>query len=75
MDSWLALGQAITDAGGWAAFFGLVSLIGIGLWRRWWVPGFWHSELEAEVKQLRKTVLSMTAELARERRRRRDDAP
>lgn len=72
---WLALGQAITDAGGWAAFLALVVLVGIGLWRGWWVPGFWHRELEAEVRQLRQTVLRMTGELARERRRRRGDAP
>lgn len=74
MDSWLEAGQSIVDAGGWAAFFGLLLLIGIGLWRRWWVPGFWFTELEAEVKALRKSVLTMTAELARERRRRRTDA-
>lgn len=75
MAEWVGLGQALSEAGGWACFLLLVALIGIGLWRRWWVPGFWHTELEAEVKQLRKTVLDMTAQLARERRRRRTDAP
>lgn len=74
MAEWLALGQSIIDAGGWAAFFALVSLTGVGLWRKWWVPGFWYSDIETEVKALRKTVLTMTAELARERRRRRTDA-
>lgn len=75
MAEWLGIGQALSDAGGWAAFLTLVVLIGIGLWRRWWVPGFWHSELEVEVKELRARVLTMTAELARERRRRRTDVP
>lgn len=75
MESWLALGQSITDAGGWAAFFGLVSLIGIGLWRGWWVPGFWYKERDADVKELRKALADQTAaELERERRRRRGDA-
>ena len=72
---WLAFGTAIDRAGGWAAFLGLIALIGIGLWRRWWVPGFWFTEVNDEVKALRKAVLSLTTELARERRRRRSDAP
>lgn len=75
MDTWLASGQAIVDAGGWAAFFALLVLVGVGLWRRWWVPGFWFTELEAEVKALRKTVLTLTAQVNRDRRSRRTDHP
>jgi hypothetical protein len=74
VDWWVALGQTISEAGGWAAFLGLVCLIGVGLWRRWWVPGFLFVELEAEVKLLRKSIVSLTGQLARERRRRRTDA-
>lgn len=37
---WLAIGKAISDIGGWAAFLGLVALIGIGGFRRWWVWGW-----------------------------------
>ena len=48
------------DIGGWAAFLGPGSLIGVGLWRRWWVPGFWYAEMEAEVKRLRPQVLRLT---------------
>lgn len=73
MDWWVVLGKAIEDAGGWAAFLGLVSLIGLGLWRKWWVPGFLYTELEAEVKDLKKVVSRLTARLARERRRRDSD--
>jgi hypothetical protein len=74
MDAWLSIGQAIEKAGGWAAFLGLVSIVGVGLWRRWWVPGFLYVEKEAEVKELQRAVARLTESLTRERRRRRSDA-
>jgi hypothetical protein len=73
MDWWVVVGKTIEDAGGWAAFLGLLSLIGLGLWRKWWVPGFLYVELEAEVKDLKKVVSRLTARLARERRQRGTD--
>jgi hypothetical protein len=71
---WLAIGQAVSDLGGWTTSVVLVVLILVGLWRRWWVPGFLYAEMDAEVKLLRKSIVSLTGQLARERRRRRTDA-
>lgn len=69
----LAIAKALSDLGGWTAFLALVVAIAVGLWRRWWVPGFLYVELEAEVKALRKTVARLTLRLARDRRQRRTD--
>lgn len=32
--------QILADAGGWAAFVALVGVIGLGVIKGWWVPGF-----------------------------------
>lgn len=62
------------SAGGFALFLGLIVLIGVGLWRQWWVPGFWYRAKDAEVKELRIVVSRLTTQLNRERRRRGTDA-
>lgn len=44
---WLAVGKAISDIGGWAAFLGLIVLIAIAGMRRWWVFGWMYDRSEA----------------------------
>jgi len=36
----IAIGKAIADLGGWAAFLTVIVAIGVALLRRWWVPGW-----------------------------------
>jgi hypothetical protein len=48
---WIAIGRAISDAGGWAAFLALIVLLGVGLMRRWWVPGWLFDRLEARAEK------------------------
>jgi hypothetical protein len=43
---WLAIGKAISDIGGWAAFLALVVLIAVGGVRRWWVYGWVYDRAE-----------------------------
>jgi hypothetical protein len=75
-----ALGSQLADLGGFALFLLLVVTIAVGLWRGWWVPGFiareWKGERDqarTELAEARKTVNTLTVELARERRRRASD--
>lgn len=77
----------MSEVGGFALFLGLVALAGLGLWRRWWVPGFWFDEKDAALKaaldanhalreanaELRAQNRELRGDLVRERRRRRDD--
>jgi hypothetical protein len=42
----IAIGKAIADIGGWAAFLALVALIGVGGVRRWWVFGWIYDRSE-----------------------------
>lgn len=69
----LATAQSLIDIGGWAAFLASWFVIGIGLYRKWWVLGIFYAPLEAEVKALREAVLKLSVRLAREGRRRGDD--
>ena len=75
-----ALGKQLADLGGFALFMLLAASIAVGLWRRWWVPGWIASEWKAERDSARaesaadrKTVAALTLQLARERRRRASD--
>lgn len=43
---WLAIGKAISDVGGWAAFLALVALIAITGARRIWVWGWMYDRAE-----------------------------
>jgi predicted Na+-dependent transporter len=61
------------DAGGLVLFLALLILIGIGLWRGWWVPGPFYREKADAVKTLTATVERLTKALERERRRRSTD--
>lgn len=47
----LALGKAIADIGGWAAFFALMALLAIGGQRRWWVFGWMYDRVEARAEK------------------------
>ena len=47
----LALGKAIADIGGWAAFFGLMALLAAGGIRRWWVFGWMYDRIEARAEK------------------------
>ena len=40
MPDFPAIGKALSDLGGWAAFLALVVAIGVGGMRRWWVFGW-----------------------------------
>lgn len=71
--NFIALGRAAADLGGFALFLVLLIVIGVGLWRRWWVPGWLYLEKASDVKDLTKAVERLTTELARERRRRSTD--
>ena len=70
----VATAQALADVGGWAAFLASWIVIGVGLYRKWWVLGIFYAPLEAEVKALREAVLNLSVRLARERGKRGDDA-
>jgi uncharacterized membrane protein YciS (DUF1049 family) len=72
---WLAFAESILNAGGWTVVVFLVVVIGIGLWRGWWVLRPWYREKADEVMELRRTVKSLTAQLSRERNRRKSDEP
>lgn len=80
--------KRLVEAGALTILVLLVVAIFVGLWRRWWVPGFWYDEKVAALKdavtalaevtaanvELRIENARLRAENARERRRRRDDA-
>jgi hypothetical protein len=46
----VAIGKALSDAGGWAAFLAVVILIGIGSLKRFrfWVPGWLYEDERAQ---------------------------
>jgi len=78
----VALGKALSDLGGLGLFLVAVVAATVGLHRRWWVPGWIDKEREAVVTRLRaenrelvRSNARLTEQLARERRRRRTDAP
>lgn len=48
---WIAIGRAISDAGGWAAFLALIVLIGVGGLRRWWVFGWMYDRQETRAEK------------------------
>jgi len=48
---WLALGKALSDIGGWAAFLALAVLILIGGFRRWWVWGWMYDRTESRAER------------------------
>jgi hypothetical protein len=50
----------LTRAGGWTLFVALVTLIGVGLLRKWWVPGWLYVALEAKLDKLIVTVENLT---------------
>ena len=45
--------RQLADLGAWPLLVLLVALIFIGLFRKWWVPGYWYEELRADWKILR----------------------
>ena len=74
MAEWLALAQALFDAGGWTVAILLALIAFVGLWRGWWVLRPQYQEKANEAAELRKVVDRMTAaELARARRSRKTD--
>ena len=45
------LGQQLADLGGFALFLLVIALAAVGLFRQWWVPGyFYRAEREAREK-------------------------
>lgn len=44
----IAIGRALADLGGWAAFLVVVVLIAVGGYRRWWVWGWMWDRTEAD---------------------------
>lgn len=89
MGELLGFAQDLLNAGGWTVVVFLVATLLIGLWRRWWVPGFWFDDKATALKdaveanaglreantELRVENARLRTEVVRERRRRRDDAP
>ena len=74
MAEWLALAQALLEAGGWTVVVVLVTLFIVGLWRGWFVLRPWYREKVDELDRIKAAMDKMiAAELARERRRRRSD--
>jgi hypothetical protein len=73
-----ALGQALADIGGFALFLLTVVTAGIGLFRRWWVPG-WVLDREVEARKIAETQALRNAEslerLARASTGERDERP
>lgn len=74
------LGSQLADLGGFALFLLLVVVIGVGLLRKWWVPGWLFAERTVErdaaileLKQASKTIGQLTLQLSRERKRRSSD--
>ncbi len=63
----VAVGKALSDAGGWAAFLALVILIGIGSLKRFrfWVPG-WLYEDERTQRAISETQSERTTQALEE---------
>lgn len=59
----VALGKALSDAGGWAAFLAVVILIAVGSLKRtrWWVPG-WLYEDERNQRDISDTQSERTTD-------------
>jgi len=55
------LAKALVDIGGFALFLLTVSIIAIGLYRQWWVPG-WLWRLEREAREKAETQATRNAE-------------
>jgi len=55
------LAKALVDIGGFALFLLTVSIIAIGLYRQWWVPG-WVYRLEREAREKAETQATRNAE-------------
>ena len=55
------LTSAIADLGGFALFIGCILIGGIGLYRKWWVPG-WLYEREVEARKVAETQALRNAE-------------
>ena len=55
------LAAAVADLGGFALFIGCILIGGIGLYRRWWVPG-WLYEREVEARKVAETQALRNAE-------------
>ena len=56
-----ALGRQLADLGGSALLILLIVLIGVGLWKQWWVPG-WLWRQEREARQIAETQATRNAE-------------
>jgi uncharacterized membrane protein YciS (DUF1049 family) len=56
-----ALGSQLADLGGFALFLLLVVVIGVGLIRRWWVPG-WVYQQERDARAVAETQALRNAE-------------
>lgn len=63
--------DALVRAGGWTLFVMAVALIGVGVLRKWWVPGWmYHDErarsdrIETALERLSTTVESMADDIA-----------
>lgn len=65
---WASLVKGLSEAGGWAVAVGTWVAIGVGLVRKWWVPGWIHEERIAELKAvnsaLQKTLDDTLKDLA-----------
>lgn len=61
--------RSLSDLGGLGLFILVVAVAAIGLWRKWWVPGWMYSDVESENRLLRTTVERLTDQLTRERAR------
>ena len=55
------LAAALADLGGFALFMLALAIAGIGLYRRWWVPG-WIYEREVEARKVAETQALRNAE-------------
>ena len=56
-----AIGKALSDLGGWAAFLSLVVAVAVGGLRRWWVFG-WIYDRERADRQTSDTQAERNAE-------------
>ena len=54
--------RALADIGGFALFLFGVIVAGVGLWRRWWVPG-WMYQQERDARLVAETQAVRNAEM------------